>query len=426
MNRVTRERLAEIEAKVRSGERLDYRDGCDLFACNDIHRLGRLADSVRQRLTGNLAFYNVNRHINPTNVCVLTNSCKFCAFAARPQDDHAYTMSHQEVFDRAAKAWADGATELHLVGGLHPKLSFDWFCDMLSGLRERFPRLHRKAFTAIEILWFARLTKKPTDWVLRTLIDAGLDSMPGGGAETFDETIRKQIARGKEKAHEWLDVHRTAHGLGLKSNATLLFGHIESEAHRVDHMIRLRELQDETGGFQTFIPLEFHPENTHLDHLQRATAFDDLKTIAVSRLMLDNFPHIKSFWIMISVKLAAVSLRYGADDLDGTVTEEKITHAAGADSPQALGVDEIRHLIAEAGCEPVERDTLYRRVIRRGRKWWAEGEPEPADEPAAPAPAAGPIELPLAAGHPQDHGHDEDDAPRMGFSESGASVPLAR
>jgi len=370
MNGVSRERLRELAEKVRAGGRLDFQDGVDLFRSNDIHFLGRLADEVKRKKVGDLAFYNVNRHINPTNVCVLTNSCKFCAFARKPDEAGAYTMTLPEVFDRAGKAWDDGATEIHIVGGLHPKLGFDYFTDMLSGLRERYPDLHRKGFTAIEILWFARITKLTVAQVLQRLIDAGLGSMPGGGAETFDETVRKQIARGKEKAHEWLDVHRIAHSLGLKSNATILFGHIETEAHRVDHMIRLRELQDETGGFQTFIPLEFHPENTHMSHIQRATGIDDLKTIAVSRLMLDNFPHIKSFWIMLSVKLAAVSLRYGADDLDGTVTEEKITHAAGADTPQALGVAEIEYLIREAGCEPMERDTLYRRVRREGKRWW--------------------------------------------------------
>jgi aminodeoxyfutalosine synthase len=434
--RVPRERLREIEAKVRAGERLDLADGCDLFASNDIHFLGRLADSVKRRHNGDTAFYNVNRHINPTNICVLTNSCKFCAFAARPQDSHAYAMSHQEIYDRAGKAWADGATELHLVGGLHPKLPFEWFCEMLSGLRTRYPRLHRKAFTAIEILWFARMTKKPVDWVLRTLMDAGLDSMPGGGAETFDEAVRKQIARGKEKAHEWLDVHRTAHGLGLKSNATLLYGHIETEAHRVDHFLRLRALQDETGGFQTFIPLEFHPDNTHLSHLPRATGLDALKTIAVARLMLDNFPHIKAFWIMVGVKLAAVSLRYGADDIDGTVTEERITHAAGADTPQSLSIAEIRRLIEESGCTPVERDTLYRKVNRVGRRWWVDGEPEPLDEPtslpAAAGASVGPIELPQAPArgsefldHSHAHEHEHgDDAPRLAFSESAPSVRL--
>jgi aminodeoxyfutalosine synthase len=378
---VPRERLDEIAAKVRAGRRLDLSDGVDLFACNDIHYLGRLANSVKERLTGNLGYYNVNRHINPTNVCVLTDSCKFCAFAARPADDRAYTMSLPEVFDLAGKADADGATEIHIVGGLHPKLTFDYFLDMLAGLRRLYPRLHRKAFTAIEMLWFARITKRPVDKIIAELIDAGLDSMPGGGAEIFDEAVRRQIARGKEKSSEWLDVHRVAHSLGLKSNATMLFGHIETEKDRVDHMIRLRALQDETGGFQTFIPLEFHPENTRLAHLQRASGLDDVKTIAVSRLMLDNFPHIKAFWIMVSVKLAAVSLRYGADDVDGTVSQERITHAAGADSPQSLSIDEIRHLIREAGREPVERDTLYRPVHRDGRRWWVESE--------SAAPAAG-------------------------------------
>jgi aminodeoxyfutalosine synthase len=374
MATVPRERLSEIAAKVKAGTRLDLADGVDLFRSNDIHFLGRLANTVKERLTGNAAYYNVNRHINPTNVCVLTDSCKFCAFAARPADDRAYTMTLPQVYELAGKADADGATEIHIVGGLHPKLSFDYFLDMLSGLRQRYPNLHRKAFTAIEMLWFARITKRPVEKIIQELIDAGLDSMPGGGAEIFDETVRKEIARGKEKSHEWLDVHRVAHSLGLKSNATMLFGHIESEKDRVDHMIRLRTLQDETGGFQTFIPLEFHPENTHLDSLLRATGIDDIKTTAVSRLMLDNFPHIKSFWIMVSVKLAAVSLRYGADDIDGTVTEERITHAAGADSPQALSIEEIRYLIRESGREPVERDTLYRKVGREGKRWWVEEE----------------------------------------------------
>lgn len=378
---VDRRRLDEIAAKVHAGGRLDRADGCDLFACNDLHYLGGLADWAKRRINGSVGWYNVNRHINPTNVCVLTDSCRFCAFADRPGGSRAWTMTHDEVFARADKAVADGATEVHIVGGLHPELKFDWFTGLLSGLRDRHPRLHRKAFTAIEILWFARITGRPVEAVLRELIDAGLDSMPGGGAETFDEDVRKRIARGKETAGEWLEVHRIAHELDLRSNATLLYGHVETEAARVDHMLRLRDLQDETGGFQTFIPLEFHPDNTHLSHLPRASAADALKTVAVARLMLDNFEHIKAFWIMLGVRAAAVSLRYGADDIDGTVTEERITHMAGADSPQALSVADIRRLIAEAGCEPMERDTLYRRVHRQGRDWWVDGE-MPATERA--------------------------------------------
>ncbi len=359
--------LDTITAKVTAGERLSAEDGLYLDEHVDLLTLGRLADQVRERKHGRVAFYNTNIHLNPTNVCVYR--CRFCAFRADLRDEKAYTFTDDMLRERILEGRAQGATEIHVVGGLHHQKPFDWYLNVVRVLHETCPEIHIKAWTPVEIHWFSYLTKQPYDWVLQQLIDAGLGSMPGGGAEIFHPEVRDQICEHKADASSWIEIHRTAHQLGLRSNATMLYGHVEQARHRIDHLMQLRKLQDETGGFQTFIPLAFHPENTKLDHLQKPTGSFDLRMIALGRLMLDNFDHIKAYWIMLGEQVAQVALRFGADDLDGTVVHELIYHDAGAKTPEGLTVAHIHRLIREAGCEPVERDTLYRRVYRDGAEW---------------------------------------------------------
>ncbi|MGD0002211.1 MAG: aminofutalosine synthase MqnE [Bryobacteraceae bacterium] len=361
--------LLPVLDKVQAGQRLGYDDGLALYRSADLLAIGYMANLVRQRLHGNVTYFNVNRHINPTDVCVA--SCKLCAFGKRAKDPTAYTMSLEEVWHRAGLGFAEGATEFHIVGGLHPELTVDWYCDLLRGLKQRFPSVHVKAFTMVEIAYFAKRFKLSVEEVLRRLKDAGMNSMPGGGAEIFSERVRRIICDHKIDGNEWLDVARLAHQMGLKSNCTMLYGHIENEEDRVDHLIRLRELQDETGGFVTYIPLAFHPDNTPLEHVPRTTGFLDLKNIAIARLMLDNIPHIKAYWVMMTPKIAQIAQRFGADDIDGTVVEERIYHDAGAETSQGLRRNELLHLIREAGREPVERDTAYRRVERNDETTFA-------------------------------------------------------
>ncbi len=363
------ERLALIREKVEAGEPLSFEDGLFLYECRDIHTIGELANLVRERLNGNYTYYNINVHLNPTNVCVYR--CVFCAFRADLRSPRGYVMSFQEIRERAAEAHERGATEIHVVGGLHHLKKFDWYVDVIRAIHEAAPELHIKAYTAVEIHWFRELTGLSYEEILTILRDAGLGSLPGGGAEIFHPEVRDRICEHKADAEEWFEVHRVAHSLGIRSNATMLYGHIERPEHRIDHLLRLRAAQDETGGFQTFIPLAFHPANTGLSHLRRPSGLTDLKTIAISRLMLHNFPHIKAYWVMLGIGTAQVAQSYGADDLDGTVVHEKIYHDAGAETPQELTVEEICRLIREAGRIPVERDTLYRRVVREGRKWVA-------------------------------------------------------
>jgi aminodeoxyfutalosine synthase len=362
-------RLLPIRDKVIAGERLSFEDGMALYCTTDILSLGYLANTVRERLHGGTTYFNVNRHINPTDVCVA--SCRLCAFGKRVSDPKAYTMSLDEVWHRAGEGWSEAVTEFHIVGGLHPQLTLDWFCEMLRGLKQRFPQVHLKAFTMVEIAYLARRSKVTVRETLERLRDAGMDSLPGGGAEIFNERVRRIICDHKIDGNEWIETARIAHQLGLRSNCTMLYGHIEQAYHRIDHLIRLRELQDETGGFQTFIPLAFHPDNTGLSHIKKPNALMDLRTMAVSRLMLDNVPHVKAYWIMLGVGTAQIALAYGADDLDGTVRHELIYHDAGAETPEILSVEQIRRLIEEAGREPVERDTLYHRVEREGDRWQA-------------------------------------------------------
>jgi aminodeoxyfutalosine synthase len=365
-------RLDAIRAKVEAGQRLSFDDGMVLEEQADLFTLGELANLVRERKNGNRTYYNVNEHLNPTNVCVYR--CIFCAFRADLKSPKGYVMSDEEILERAAETDRRGATELHIVGGLHHQLPYDWYLNVVRLIHQNYPRLHLKAYTAVEWDWFSRLTNRPTRDLLAEFKEAGLGSLPGGGAEIFHPEVRDVICEHKADADAWIRIHREAHQLGLRSNATMLYGHIEEPRHRIDHLIRLRELQDETGGFQTFIPLAFHPDNTKLGadrQIQKPTGLMDLRVMAISRLMLDNFPHVKAYWVMLDIKTAQVALSYGADDIDGTVVHEKIYHDAGSDSPQELSVADIRRLIEEAGRVPVERDTLYHEVVRDAKSWRA-------------------------------------------------------
>src|SRR5262245_15176691 len=355
-------RILPIADKVFAHERLSFDDTVAIYRSSDILAMGWLANHVRERMHGDVTYFNVNRHINPTNVCVA--ACRLCAFGRKKDAPGAYTMALEEAFATAASGYSEAVTEFHIVGGLHPDLPFQYYLDLISGLKERFPQVHLKALTMVEVAFLARRAKLSIEETLRQLKRAGLDSLPGGGAEIFNERVRRVICDHKIDGEQWLDTARTAHNIGLKSNATMLYGHIENEEDRADHLIRLRSLQDETHGFQTFIPLAFHPANTPLQHLFTTTGMLDVKQIAIGRLVLDNFPHIKAYWQMMSPKIAQISLRFGADDIDGTVIEEKIYHDAGATTPQGLVRKELERQIREAGREPVERDTMYRPVTR--------------------------------------------------------------
>jgi aminodeoxyfutalosine synthase len=360
--------LAPIREKVEAGERLTLDDGLVLERPDvPLPELGELANLVRERKNGNAAYYNINTHLNPTNICVYR--CTFCAFRSNLRDSKGYAMSDGEILARGAEAQAAGCTEMHIVGGLHHQRKYDWYLGIIRSLHEAYPELHLKAWTPVEIDWFCRLSGKNVREVLEDMVEAGLGSLPGGGAEIFHPEVRNQICEHKADSRRWFETHRTAHELGLRSNCTMLYGHIEQPYHRIDHLLRLRELQDETGGFQTFIPLAFHPENTGLSHIKKPSSLVDLRVMAVSRLMLDNIAHMKAYWIMLGIGTAQVALSYGADDLDGTVRHELIYHDAGATTPEILSVDDIRRLIVEAGREPVERDTLYRRIERDGERW---------------------------------------------------------
>lgn len=355
-------RLKPISEKVIAGQRLDVDDALALYRSSDILGVGWLANLVRERMNGNVCYFNVNRHINPTNVCVA--ACRLCAFGRKKDSEGSYTMALEEAWQTAASGYSEAVTEFHIVGGLHPDLPFEYFLDLVRGLKERFPQVHLKAFTMVEIAFLAKRAKLSIRDTLLKLKEAGVDSCPGGGAEIFSDRVRHIICDHKIDGNEWLETARIAHQVGLRSNATMLYGHVENDEDRVDHLMRLRDLQDETGGFQTFIPLAFHPDNTALQHLPRTTGILDIKQIAVSRLVLDNFQHIKAYWQMLTPKIAQIALRFGADDLDGTVIEEKIYHDAGATTPQGMARKDLERLIREAGRVPVERDTLYHPVSR--------------------------------------------------------------
>src|SRR5580700_4625121 len=355
-------RLKPVLEKVEVGERLSFDDGVALYQTSDILALGYMANLVRERLHGDVTYFNVNRHINPTDVCVA--SCRLCAFGKRAKDPKAYTMSLDQVWHVAGEGWTEAVTEFHIVGGLHPELTLDWYCEMLRGLKERFPEVHLKALTMVEIGYLSQRARLSIRETLIKLMNAGLDSLPGGGAEIFNERVRRIICDHKIDGKEWIETAREAHRLGLRSNCTMLYGHIENDEDRVDHLVRLRELQDETGAFVTFIPLAFHPDNTPLQHIGKTTGFADIKNIAVARLMLDNIPHIKAYWVMMTPRIAQIALRFGADDIDGTVVEEKIYHDAGATTSQSLRRGDLLRLIRKSGGEPLERDTLYHPVTR--------------------------------------------------------------
>jgi len=351
--------IAQINAKVAARERLSDDDALFLFEHPDLIDVGELAARANEQRNGRRVFFNVNRHINHTNICV--NRCKFCAFSKTAEEAGAYCYDMDEIRNRAIEAAAQGATEIHIVGGLHPDLPFDFYLEMLATVRAASAALHIKAFTAVEIEYLARLAGTSIAATLARLKDAGLGSLPGGGAEILGQAVRDQLCPEKISGEEWLGVMREVHAAGLKSNATMLYGHVETYADRVEHMRRLRELQDETNGFQVFIPLAFQKENNPLGHLKNplSSGVDDLKTLAVARLYLDNFANIKAYWVMLGEKIAQTALCFGVNDLDGTVVEEKIGHDAGAASPQTMTKEAIVAMIRQAGRVPVERDTLY-------------------------------------------------------------------
>jgi aminodeoxyfutalosine synthase len=371
--------LRPVARKVLDGVELDLHDGIALYQSRDIHWIGRLANFVREKLHGNRVYFNRNRHINYTNVCAL--SCKFCSFYRKRGEDGAYEMPVEQVVEIARKARDGRATEVHIVGGLHPWLKFDYYLDMLRGIRRECPTLHIKAFTAIEIIHFTRIAHMSIAQVLTELRQAGLGSLPGGGAEIFDDRVHDEVFKGKVREDKWFEVHRTSHSLGIYSNATMLYGHVETPAERVKHLIKLRELQSDSlsrqaACFNCIIPLSFIPENSELGNLPGPTGLTDLKTLAIARLMVPNIAHIKAFWIMQGVHLAQLALDWGCDDLDGTVVWYDITKREGArgTTHQELHVDDLKRLIREAGREPVERDTLYRHL-----KDDAQARPEPGE-----------------------------------------------
>jgi aminodeoxyfutalosine synthase len=354
--------LAPLAPKALSGERLTFEDGVALFQTRDLLGLGRLANAVAEKRHGNLAFYNVNRYLNPTNLCWV--DCALCAWARKVNEPGGYEMAIGEVVEEAGKGYSDAVTEFHIVGGLHPTWPFEYYTGLLRALKERFPAVHLKAFTMVEIDWIARVGRRSIPDTIRELHAAGMDSCPGGGAEIFERRVRDVICKNKITGEEWLAIARECHVQGIRTNATMLYGHVETVEDRVDHLLRLRKLQDETGGFSGLIPLAFHPENTPLAHLPETTGQLDLRVIAVSRLLLDNFAHIKAYWIQIGTRLAQIALHFGADDLVGTVVDETITHAAGAKTASGMTRQEFERIIREAGREPFERDSEYRRVVR--------------------------------------------------------------
>jgi len=349
--------LGDIFEKIQADERISIADGLRLFQCPDLLAVGYLANIVRERKNGNNAYFIYNQHINYSNIC--TNLCKFCAFGKEKNSDLAYEMSVDDVRLKVRERLSEPITEIHMVGGIHPDLSYSYYTDLLKAIKEERPDVHIQAFTCVEIAHLAEISGLGTDGVLDDLKKAGLGSIPGGGAEVFSPRIRELTCEKKLSGTDWLDVAKTAHRYGLHTNATMLYGHIESLEERMEHLDMLREAQDETGGFLAFIPLAFHPKNTELSRLSRTSGVDDLKIIAVARCFLDNFPHIKAYWVMIGQKLCQIALSFGADDVDGTVKEEIITHMAGAETEQAMSREHLLRLIKDAGRVPIERGTLY-------------------------------------------------------------------
>ena len=381
---VTASGLGPILDKVLSGERLSTADGMTLYRHPDLLAVGALANEVRERRHGSVAYYIVNQHINHTNICVA--GCKFCAFYRTDRQKDAYVLSAEDVERRMLEHADTPIREIHMVGGVNPDLPFAYYLDIIRTMKRVRPEVHVKAFTMVEIAAMAENFGMTAEDVLRQLKDAGLGSIPGGGAEILTDHAHQVLFKGKIDHRGWMEIAKTAHRLGLKSNATMLYGHIETLEERIDHMLLLREAQDETGGFMAFIPLAFQPENMRLSHLTRSSASDELRNLAVGRLMLDNFPHIKAYWIMMTPRVAQAGLHFGADDLDGTVVTEEIYHRAGSTSPQMISVRQMIALIEEAGRVPIERDTLYNPVGPPPRR--------PSSEPRAVLPS--PVETLVA------------------------------
>ena len=375
--RAERAGLGDIADKVFAKERLSREDGVRLYQAPELHVVGELANWVRERLHGDLAYFNVNQHINYTNVC--NKLCRFCAFQRLPNQPGAYTMSPDEVATKIREHLDSPVTEVHMVAGIYPKLPYQYYLDILRAVKETRPDIHIKAFTMVELDQIAKVAKKPLAEVLPELVEAGLGSIPGGGAEVFAERVHKDTYHLKISGDDWLDIARTVHESGLRSNCTMLHGHIETIEERVDHLDRLRVLQDETGGFQTYIPLSFHPENSEMSHVPAPTAVAELRELAVARLLLDNIPHIKAYWILLDIPIAQLALSYGADDVDGTVVEEKIYHEAGATTPQEVARAELVEWIEDAGRIPVERDTLYNVIWSAAPELAAVGQPAPVE-----------------------------------------------
>jgi len=370
--RISAAGLDGIDRKLRAQERLTFDEGVELFRCPDLLAVGWLANRERERRHGSRAYYNYNLRLEPTNVCEA--SCLFCSFARlQATDPAAYTMTLEQAWDKLRQRADQPLTELHIVNGLNPNLPFSYYTELLRGFRRIRPGVQLKCFTAVEIAYFADLYGMTDQQVLEELIAAGLDSLPGGGAEVFAERVRRKICHDKCGADRYLAIHRTAHRLGLRTNVTMLYGHIETMEERVDHMLRTRALQDETGGFQAFIPLAFHPDNNQMRKLPAPSASDTLRVLAVARLMLDNVDHIKAFWIATGVDVAQTSLWFGVDDLDGTVQEEKIYHMAGSPTPEGMTTAQLIKLVTAAGREPLERDTFYRVLASTAPKDALEG-----------------------------------------------------
>lgn len=355
-------RLDPIYEKITAGERLGFDDGIALYESRDIVGVGRLADIERRKRHGNKAYFIYNQHLNYTNVC--TNNCTFCAYSRKEGESGGFTLNLEEIREKLMARIHEPIRELHVVGGLNPALTLPYYLELLRMIKSVRPEATIKAFTAVEIDYLSRTANLTVPETIRTLANAGLAMLPGGGAEILSDRVHDKLFRKKIDSRRWLEIMEAVHRAGIKTNATMLYGHIETTAERVTHLMRLRELQDKTGGFSAFVPLAFHSKNTGLSHLPATTAFDDLKTVSVARLMLDNFDHIKAYWVMIGEKLASVALSFGADDLDGTIIEEKITHMAGATSALGLPREEMIHLIEAAGFTPVERDSFYRPVTQ--------------------------------------------------------------
>jgi aminodeoxyfutalosine synthase len=359
--------LAPIARKVVEGIRLDATDGVALYRTSDILGLGVVADWANRRVNGDRVFFSANQHLNPTNVCVLRKTCVFCSFARMPKEDGAYTRTLEEVFEEAEQARHAPTREFHIVGGLHPRLPVSYYADMFRGLKERHPEVHIKGLTAVEIAHLARVEKTTIEDVLVRLKDAGLDTMPGGGAEVFSTAVRATIAERKLTGEEWIRVHRTAHQLGIRTNCTMLYGHVETAEDRIEHLTMLRELQDDTGGFLTYIPLAYHPDHNELgEEMGRVgsatTGYEDLRNVAVARLYFDNIDHIKTHWPMVTPFMSQVLLDFGCDDVEGTVVYERVYHEAGAQTQMHMPYSALVRMIRGAGKRPVERDSFYRPV----------------------------------------------------------------